>query len=264
MSVEFKSEKDTHQLLIDGEVWLLPSEPYSVQYHLQYRRLADGQMAIGYLESESEYENPFDAEWYTIYSFNRRHSNFKTLEDIDAQRLVHPQNRHLPQILAWYGHGGEVWALRGELPAGCDCPFDSLNFAGIWLPSAACCDQIRRDVLMKMIEGRTDGQAYLQRILCRQRKPSNTALRNWLTAHGGVDVAALREAEVENAMVYARGACRTWTAYANGDVFRTRLIILDAAGELTLDEYGGTCYGSDECDREIKMWLDGFDAPTSE
>jgi hypothetical protein len=38
--------------------------------------------------------------------------------------------------LSYFEHGLCRWSVAGELPAGCHCPFDSVTFAGLWLPDA--------------------------------------------------------------------------------------------------------------------------------
>ena len=38
--------------------------------------------------------------------------------------------------LSYFEHGLCLWSVAGELPAGCRCPWDSVAFAGVWLPDA--------------------------------------------------------------------------------------------------------------------------------
>ena len=38
--------------------------------------------------------------------------------------------------LSYYEHGLCLWSVAGELPAGARCPWDSVAFAGVWLPDA--------------------------------------------------------------------------------------------------------------------------------
>jgi hypothetical protein len=38
--------------------------------------------------------------------------------------------------LSYYEHGLCLWSIAGELPAGANCRFDSVQFAGAWIPDA--------------------------------------------------------------------------------------------------------------------------------
>lgn len=69
-------------------------------------------------------------EMGTILSLNRRHINFDP-EGV-AAGLSNPDA--IP--LSYYEHGLRCWSLAAELLPGADCPFDSVAFAGLWLPDA--------------------------------------------------------------------------------------------------------------------------------
>jgi len=77
--------------------------------------------------------NPLE-EWDEmgkILSLNRRHRNFDpagieaAIADPDAVPL------------SYFEHGLCLWSVAGELPTGAGCPFDSVDFAGVWLPDTA-------------------------------------------------------------------------------------------------------------------------------
>jgi hypothetical protein len=71
-------------------------------------------------------------EMGTLLSLNRRHGNYDP-EHIDLAIASNPDA--VP--LSYVEHGLCRWSVAGELPATCHCPFDSVPFAGIWLPDAA-------------------------------------------------------------------------------------------------------------------------------
>lgn len=75
--------------------------------------------------------NPLDdwSEMGTILSLNRRHRNFNPV-GIDAAIATDPDA--VP--LSYYEHGSCLWSVHGEQPASCRCPWDSVPFAGVWLP----------------------------------------------------------------------------------------------------------------------------------
>lgn len=77
--------------------------------------------------------NPLDewSEMGTILSLNRRHRNFDP-DAIEAAVTGNPDA--VP--LSYYEHGLCLWRVAGELPASATCPFDSVAFAGLWLPDA--------------------------------------------------------------------------------------------------------------------------------
>ena len=70
-------------------------------------------------------------EMGAILSLNRRHYNFDPAGVEDAIE----RNPDAVQ-LSYYEHGLCLWSVRGELPPGARCPWDSRPFAGVWLPDA--------------------------------------------------------------------------------------------------------------------------------
>jgi hypothetical protein len=77
--------------------------------------------------------SPLDdwSEMGTILSLNRRHASFDA-DGIEA--AIHGNTDAVP--LSYFEHGQCLWSVAGELPAGSRCPFDSVPFAGLWLPDA--------------------------------------------------------------------------------------------------------------------------------
>jgi hypothetical protein len=68
-------------------------------------------------------------EMGTILSLNHRHCNFDP-GGIEAGIRNNPDA--VP--LSYYEHGLCLWSVAGELAAECRCRWDSVSFAGIWLP----------------------------------------------------------------------------------------------------------------------------------
>ena len=73
-----------------------------------------------------------------ILSLNRRHRNFDPC-GIEAAIATHADA--VP--LSYFEHGLCRWSVAGELPAACRCPWDSVGFAGLWLPDAATLESAR-------------------------------------------------------------------------------------------------------------------------
>lgn len=90
---------------------------------------------------DSHAANPLEDgdEMGTIVSLNRRHANF----DPDG---VDQAIRHNPDAvpLSDFEHGQCRWSVVGEPPPGARCPWDSVPFAGVWLPDAATLESARR------------------------------------------------------------------------------------------------------------------------
>ena len=74
----------------------------------------------------------------TILSLNRRHGNFDP-GGIEAATESNPDA--VP--LSYFEHGLCRWSVMGELPAACRCRWDSVGFAGLWLPDAATLESAR-------------------------------------------------------------------------------------------------------------------------
>ncbi|AGA31714.1 hypothetical protein [Singulisphaera acidiphila] len=85
--------------------------------------------------------NPLDdwSEMGSILSLNRRHANFDP-GGIEAAIDGNPD----AVALSYFEHGLCCWSVAGELPAANRSPFDSVSFAGIWLPDAETLESARR------------------------------------------------------------------------------------------------------------------------
>lgn len=100
-------------------------------------------MKIVRLEYDRDAENPanYDGQW-TIYSFGRRHCNYKDPDDFFESRKVDGRWVHVPKsiglrrkletgtafLLSYYEHGACQWSLAGTGP---QCQWDSVSFAGL-------------------------------------------------------------------------------------------------------------------------------------
>jgi hypothetical protein len=78
--------------------------------------------------------NPLEAwaEMGVILSLNPRHVHF---DRAGVSAAIDGNPDAVP--LAYFEHGMCRWSVAGELPAACRCSWDSVPFAGIWLPDAA-------------------------------------------------------------------------------------------------------------------------------
>src|SRR5262245_58879053 len=71
------------------------------------------------------------SEMGTILSLNRRHIKF------DAAGVAEAIEHNPDAVpLSYFEHGRCLWSVAGELPAEVRCPWDSVSFAGVWLPDA--------------------------------------------------------------------------------------------------------------------------------
>jgi hypothetical protein len=93
----------------------------------------DGQTYRITIYPDGDAPNPLDdwSEMGTILSLNRRHVNFDP-DRIEAAIDANPDA--IP--LSYFEHGLCRWSVTGELPAAARCPWDSVLFAGVWLPDA--------------------------------------------------------------------------------------------------------------------------------
>lgn len=113
----------------------------------------DGQTYRLRLYHDPDAPNPLDdwSEMGRILSLNRRHGNFDPAGIADAIE----QNPDAGP-LSYFEHGLCRWSVAGELPPGCRRPFDSVDFAGVWLPDAETLDSARnyggrtRQLFMRM------------------------------------------------------------------------------------------------------------------
>jgi hypothetical protein len=100
----------------------------------------DGQTFRIAIYADADTPNPLEDwdEMGTILSGNRRHRNF---EPDGIRAAIEGNPDAVP--LSYYEHGLCLWSVAGELPAECRCRFDSVNFAGVWLPDALTLESAR-------------------------------------------------------------------------------------------------------------------------
>ncbi|APW58628.1 hypothetical protein [Paludisphaera borealis] len=90
--------------------------------------------------ADEDAPNPLEdwSEMGAILSLSRRHANF----DPDGiEEAIESNADAVP--LSYYEHGSCLWCVAGELPAGAACPWDSVRFAGLWLPDADTLESAR-------------------------------------------------------------------------------------------------------------------------
>ncbi len=79
---------------------------------------------------DEEAEDPCDTDGWKVYSFSTKHSNYMRPGDVEDD--MRPKlEAGLAFLLSYFEHGQCLWALRGELPIGARCPWDSVGTAGI-------------------------------------------------------------------------------------------------------------------------------------
>jgi hypothetical protein len=89
---------------------------------------------------DTDAANPLEdwSEMGTILSLNRRHANYHPTSVDD---LLENNPDSVP--LSYFEHGRCLWCVAGELPAGANCPWDSVGIAGFWLPDAETLESAR-------------------------------------------------------------------------------------------------------------------------
>jgi hypothetical protein len=94
------------------------------------------------LYPDGDSPNPLEdwGEMGSILSLNRRHGNFDPA-GVEAAIASNPDA--VP--LSYFEHGLCRWSVADELPASCRCPFDSVAFAGVWLPDPETLASARHD-----------------------------------------------------------------------------------------------------------------------
>jgi hypothetical protein len=93
----------------------------------------DGQTYRIRIYPDPDVPNPLDdwSEMGSILSLNRRHGNFDP-QGVESSIETNPDT--VP--LSYFEHGLCLWSVAGELPPGANCPWDSVTFAGVWIPDA--------------------------------------------------------------------------------------------------------------------------------
>lgn len=97
------------------------------------------------LNYDHDLENPAEFDGWKVYSFCRRHSNFRHPDDLGLG-LIDPSTG-LPKVnnpglrsklksglaffLSYYQHGNCLWFLTGEQPPGVEFTWDGVRIAGL-------------------------------------------------------------------------------------------------------------------------------------
>ena len=100
----------------------------------------DGQTFRITIYPDGDAPNPLDdwSEMGSILSLNRRHRSF---DPARVELAIESNPDAVP--LGYFEHGLCLWSVAGELPAGARCPFDSVPFAGVWLPDSETLESAR-------------------------------------------------------------------------------------------------------------------------
>ena len=99
----------------------------------------DGQTYRIAVYADAHAPNPLEDwdEMGGILSLNRRHVNF------DPDGVEEAINDPDAVPLSYYEHGRRLWSVAGESPAAARRPWDSVGFAGLWLPDARTLESAR-------------------------------------------------------------------------------------------------------------------------
>jgi hypothetical protein len=124
----------------------------------------DGQTYRITVYHDTDVANPLEDwdEMGTILSLNRRHVNFDP-DGIDAA-INDPDS--VP--LSYFEHGRCLWSVAGELPAAARCPWDSVPFAGLWLPDA-----------LTLASARNYGGRTRRHFMCKRARQACDAYTKW-------------------------------------------------------------------------------------
>jgi hypothetical protein len=81
--------------------------------------------------ADPDVPNPLEDcdEMGAILSLNRKHCNF---DREGVEEAIENNPDAVP--LSYFEHGQCLWSVAGELPPAACCPWDSVSFAGVWLP----------------------------------------------------------------------------------------------------------------------------------
>lgn len=98
----------------------------------------NGKTAIIKILHDDSPENPLTAMdgIGLIYSRSKRHSNFNA-DAIDKIK----KTRKYYVLLDYFEHSGCVWSVSGEGP---QCQWDSVRFAGIWVPDRCLLNEVQK------------------------------------------------------------------------------------------------------------------------
>lgn len=121
------------------------------------------------LGHDSDVENPLEWTDWKLYSFNRRHINFRHPDEFfpPGIGLRRKLDAGTAFVLSYYGHGNCVWSLQGEGPK---CPWDTTRTAGIliWEGKPKRIGADRREAARNILKEYTlwcNGECYYYTIL---------------------------------------------------------------------------------------------------
>jgi hypothetical protein len=129
---------------VDFEVSFQPYDSYDPGA-IQFKKLSDEQVCIGYLSHDSDASNPLEDSdgMGRIYS-SARHSNTQRQmqEALGLDSYWNPDGSDPAPyaiLLDVYDHGGQVFSISGN---GMQCRFDTARGGAVWVPDQCCLDHI--------------------------------------------------------------------------------------------------------------------------
>jgi hypothetical protein len=193
--------------------------PHGIAGDILHREVVekDGEklIMVGYLGIDGDCGNPCedDEGMGTMYSFNRRHSNFIHPNDVESK--VEKRFRKYGVFLSYYEHGNCLWDVQGGERYGM-CPdkqWDGVGTAGFWVPN---------DVLLGEIRYRFNKwkkEQKLRKTTKEQRSEQYAKITREL----------------------ARQCCETYTSWCNGDCYGYVVELYNALGDEV--EHLDSCWG---------------------
>lgn len=146
--------------------------------------------------------NPLEAwsEMGTILSLNSWHNNH------DPAGIGEAIETNADAVkLSYYEHGICRWSVSGELPAADHCPWDSVSFAGIWLPDAETLESA------KPYGGRTR-QLFMRKLPAKPAKSTRSGATATSTVmKSSVTIPARSAAATNRNRLIAAGDLSDWT-----------------------------------------------------
>lgn len=95
------------------------------------------------IEQDDNCDNPFDNdEGLGLFYSGHRHSGQREEARAIIERYLAGEEPDAV-LLSVYSHSGEHWSVKGELPATMQCPWDSADIAGVWMPNKVLLEELK-------------------------------------------------------------------------------------------------------------------------
>jgi hypothetical protein len=119
-------------------------------------------MLTVYLRHDMDTENPNDNGGWKLYSFNRKHSNYKKFESFAEEDI-----KGKAYWVSYYEHGNCWWGLCGsKTPAGVEFDWDGVCVAGVlfWEGDGDPPDEESAKSFLKEYTRWSNGECYLYEV----------------------------------------------------------------------------------------------------